>query len=40
MRALPRISVLGEGGDPCIAGVGPSRDHKPYFFPRDGFYFH
>ena len=28
MRASPRISVLGEGGDPCTVGNGPSKDHK------------
>ena len=40
MRASPRISVLGEGGDPCIVGVGPSKDHKTVIFPGDGFSFH
>ena len=40
LRAIPGISVLGEGGDPCIAGNGPSEDHKTVIFPRDGFPFH
>ena len=40
MRASPRISVLCEGGDPCIAGNGPSEDHKIVIFPWDGFPFH
>ena len=40
MRASPRISVLGEGGDPCTAGNGPLKDHKTVIFPRDGFPFH
>ena len=32
MRASPRISVLGEGGDPYIAGNGPWKDHKTVVF--------
>ena len=40
MRASPRISVLGEGGDPCIADNGPSEDHKTVIFPGDGFPLH
>ena len=40
MRASPRISLLGEGGDPCIAGNGPLNDHKTAIFPGDVFLFH
>ena len=40
MRASPRISVLGESGDPCIAANGPSEDHKNVIFRGDGFSFH
>ena len=40
MRASPRISVLGESGDPCIAANGPLEDHKTVIFPGDGFPFH
>ena len=40
MRASPRISVLGENGDPCIAANGPLEDHKTVTFPGDGFPFH
>ena len=40
MRASPRISVLGEGGDPFIVGNGPLKDHKTVIFPGDGFPFH
>ena len=32
MRASPRISVLGEGGNPCIVGVGRSTDNKTVIF--------
>ena len=39
MRASPRISVLGEVSNPCIAGNGPSEDHKTMIFPGDGFPF-
>ena len=28
IRASPGISVLGEGGDPCIVGNGPSKDGR------------
>ena len=34
MRASPRISVLGESGDPCIVGNGPSKDHKTEGLPK------
>ena len=37
MRASPRISVLGESGDPCIADNGPSENHKTVIFLGDGF---
>ena len=37
MKTSPRMSVLGEGGDPCIAGNKPLEDHKTEFFPVNGF---
>ena len=32
VKASHRISVLGEGGDPCTVGNGPSKDHKTVVF--------
>ena len=32
MRASPRIIVLGESGDLCIADNGPSEEHKTVIF--------
>ena len=43
--ASPMISVLGEGGDPCIVGIGhcpmdSQRTINLLIFPGDGFPFH